>query len=77
MVPLDDMVAAGLYDPERAPAVPVGRSGSDEGDGSGDVELVRALARIAALEDIVARQDEELRFLRDLMARGIGRTGSR
>jgi hypothetical protein len=76
MVPVDDLVAVGMYDPEQR-TVRVEGSGATEWDGSGEVELVRALARIAALEDIVARQDEELRFLRDLMASGVGRTGSR
>ncbi len=76
MVPVDDLVAVGMYDPEQR-TVPVERSGATEWDASGEVELVRALARIAALEDIVARQDEELRFLRELMASGVGRTGSR
>ena len=31
-----------------------------------DIELARARARISALEDLVARQDDELRFLRQL-----------
>ena len=31
---------------------------------SGSIELARAEARIAGLEEIVARQDDELQFLR-------------
>jgi hypothetical protein len=32
------------------------------------VELARAETRICALEDLLARQDDELRFLRQLAA---------
>jgi hypothetical protein len=62
-VPVDDLVAAGLYQPARpdTDAVPplVGESAE-----STRVEQARALAQVVALEDVVARQDDELRFLR-------------
>jgi hypothetical protein len=66
LVPVGDLVAAGLYDPAandegalrpalgQSPASPV------------NMELARAQARITALEELVARQDDELRFLRQL-----------
>jgi hypothetical protein len=37
------------------------------------MELARAQARIAALEDLVARQDDELAFLRQLTVDTLGR----
>jgi hypothetical protein len=66
LVPVGDLIAAGLYDPGaknegalrpalgQSPAPPV------------SMELARAQARITALEELVARQDDELRFLRQL-----------
>ena len=67
MIPADDLVDTGLWQPPEqidgpAPgpqsAVPVGSSEPTT------VELARAEARIAGLVEIVARQDDELRFLR-------------
>jgi hypothetical protein len=62
-VPVDDLVAAGLYQPAgpdtNAVPPPAGESAE-----STRVELARALAQVVALEDVVARQDDELRFLR-------------
>lgn len=66
-IPADDLVDAGLW---RAPeqiggaapgpqsAIPVGSVEPTP------VELARAETRIASLEEVVARQDDELRFLR-------------
>ena len=71
MIPIADLVVAGLYDP-AAGAMPVApaeaRAPAPEGPGAAptSMELARAQARIAALEDLVARQDDELRFLRQL-----------
>jgi len=74
-VPVDDLVAAGLYQPagQDADAVP---QLADEGAESASVELARALARVAALEDVVARQDDELRFLRQLTVETLGKRGA-
>ncbi len=74
-VPVDDLVAAGLYQPAgpEAGAVPLL---AGEGAESASVELARALARVAALEDIVARQDDELRFLRQLTVETLGKRGA-
>ena len=75
VIPLDDLVAAGLCAPEQDSA----RFGSDAGPGDADgspgspsVELARALVRVGALEDLVARQDDELRFLRRLALDTLG-----
>jgi hypothetical protein len=40
------------------------------------MELARAQARIAAFEELVARQDDELRFLRQLTTDTLGRRAS-
>ena len=53
----------------------------DQPDGQNHVqpvsmELARAEARITALEDLVARQDDELRFLRQLTTDTLGRRAS-
>jgi excisionase family DNA binding protein len=72
-VPVDDLVAAGLYDEavedRAAPRSP--RTDADAKPVS--MELARAQTRIAALEELVARQDDELRFLRQLTVDSVGR----
>lgn len=71
-VPIDDLIAAGLYDPvDRQPDCPGPRPAAESQRPAG-IELARAQARIAALEDLVARQDEELRFLRQLAVDTLG-----
>jgi hypothetical protein len=66
-IPADDLVAAGLYQPPEhiggaSPAPP--SATPVESAEPAPVELARAEARIAGLEEVVARQDDELRFLR-------------
>lgn len=59
-IAIDDLAAAGLLlpaDHHHDPGVPADVTGSR-------IELARAQARVSALEDVIARQDEELRFLR-------------
>jgi hypothetical protein len=67
-IPADDLVAAGLCQPPaqtdgQAPVpsseIPVGSL-----EPAAVIELTRAETRIAGLEEVVARQDDELRFLR-------------
>jgi hypothetical protein len=77
-IPTEDLIASGLYHPVGRSDDPV-LSSPSEGEtpppGATEpaaVELARAQARVAALEDVVARQDDELRFLRltvDTLAR--------
>jgi hypothetical protein len=66
-IPADDLVDTGLWQPSEqvdgpAPgphsAIPVGSAEPTA------VDVARAEARIAGLEEVVARQDDELRFLR-------------
>lgn len=66
-IPADDLVVAGLYQPPEhiggaSPAPP--SATPVESAEPAPVELARAEARIAGLEEVVARQDDELRFLR-------------
>lgn len=66
-IPTADLIAAGLCvasqaDDKQAPATTADHGAADAGDAA--IELARAEARIAGLEALVARQDDELRFLR-------------
>ena len=76
-IPTADLAAAGLYDPVTpahavASAPPPGTA-AEVPDG---LALARAEARIAALEDLVARQDAELAFLRQLATDTLSRKAS-
>ncbi|MHB1931112.1 MAG: helix-turn-helix domain-containing protein [Acidimicrobiales bacterium] len=76
VIPLDDLLAAGLYRPVN----PDGPAPSPEEAGDPAepiaVELVRALAKVAALEDLVARQDDQLAFLRQLTVDTLAKRGT-
>jgi hypothetical protein len=77
-IPAEDLIASGLYHPADRSDDPVPSPPPDDDTSSplasdpAAIDLVRARARVAALEDVVARQDDELRFLRltvDTLAR--------
>ena len=73
-VPVGDLVAAGLYDSDANVPPDAGRPPRpDTAAPTEATALARAEARIAALEDLVARQDDELAFLRQLTADTLGR----
>jgi excisionase family DNA binding protein len=76
-LPIDDLIAAGLYDPIRGTVSTAAPTPEGVDASAVTVELARALARVAALEDVLARQDDELRFLRQLTADSFAKTGSR
>jgi hypothetical protein len=66
-IPADDLLAAGLYQPSEqvdGPAPGPHSATPVESVEPTAAELARAEARIAGLEEVVARQDDELRFLR-------------
>ncbi len=80
MIPIADLVVAGIYDP-AAGAMPGALSAAPEQPGDPcaapvSMDLARAQARIAALEDLVARQDGELAFLRQLATDTLSRKAS-
>ncbi|MDA8356793.1 MAG: helix-turn-helix domain-containing protein, partial [Actinomycetota bacterium] len=68
LIAVDDLAAAGLLRPEGTGGDTAPEAGADHrGEASSAaVELARAEARICALEDLLARQDDELHFLRQL-----------
>ena len=74
-IPLDDLLAAGLYRPvdPGGPPPPLEEPGDPAEPIA--VELVRALAKVAALEDLVARQDDQLAFLRQLTVDTLAKRG--
>lgn len=70
LIAVDDLAAAGLVRPDGAagdttPEAGAGRTGELP---TAAVELARAEARLGALQDLLARQDDELAFLRQLAA---------
>lgn len=77
-IPTEDLIASGLYhpadrsdDPQPPPPAPDDETPPVATEPAA-LELARAQARVAALEDVVARQDDEMRFLRltvDTLAR--------
>jgi hypothetical protein len=75
MVPAEELAPAGLGPGDAAgePLEPEA-SGNAGVDDELTVELAETRAQLAAIRDVVARQDAELRFLRQLLAEAIGRT---
>jgi excisionase family DNA binding protein len=74
MIPADDLVTAGLASADLVTSAAAG--GEDETIEPASLELARAEARVTALEELVARQDDELRFLRQLTTDTLGRRAS-
>ena len=76
LVAVDDLAAAGLLRPDRTESDAAPEDGAlRTGDlaSAAAVELARAEARLDALEDLLARQDDELAFLRQLAAENLKR----
>lgn len=75
-IPADDFAAAGFAPPDAVPdseeSPPAGRAD----DGPVELSLARAEARITALEDLLARQDAELAFLRQLAVDTVAKKAS-
>lgn len=75
-IPTDDLLAAGMY---RAAGPDGTAPPAEEGEGRPivpiAVDLAGALARVAALEDLVARQDDQLAFLRQLTVETLAKRG--
>lgn len=67
VIPLADLVAAGLYRPAQPGDVMMPEAPADDLPAEMEhpaLQLARAETRVAGLEALVARQDDELRFLR-------------
>ena len=67
VIPLANLVAAGLYHPAQPGDVLTAEAPADDPPAEIEhpsLQLARAETRIAGLEALVARQDDELRFLR-------------
>jgi excisionase family DNA binding protein len=76
-IPIDDLAEAGMYQPEGHQTTAVAEpKTAEEAAEPGVVELARALARVAALEDLVARQDDQLAFLRQLTVDTLAKRGA-
>lgn len=73
-IPVDDLAAAGLLLPSEERLDAADPAPADLAEAR--VELARTQAKLAALEDLVARQDEELRFLRRLAADALAGKGT-
>ena len=75
LIALDDLAAAGLLRPEGTDGDARPEAGADHGGTGSSVvmALARAEARISALEDLLARQDDELAFLRRIAADHLGK----
>lgn len=74
LIAVDDLAAAGLLRPEGtdSAAAPEASAGPVEAP-SAALALARAESRVSALEDLLARQDDELAFLRRLAAENLRR----
>ena len=75
LVAVDDLAAAGLLRPEGTHGDAGLEADADHGGevSAAAVELARAEARLGALQDLLARQDDELAFLRRLAAGQLGK----
>jgi len=75
-IPADDLAAAGFAPPATIPDSQDSPLAARPDDGPVDLALARAEARISALEDLLARQDAELAFLRQLAADAVAKKAS-
>jgi len=75
VIPTDDLIGADLYRPLDI-AAPADSIEADQATEPAAVQLARALARVAALEDLVARQDDQLAFLRQLAVDTLTKRGA-
>ena len=77
-IPSSSLAAAGLQPPglgETDAAAGRAADAFENMDEGCMVEMAATEAKLAALADLVARQDEELRFLRQLLAEAIANGG--
>jgi hypothetical protein len=77
LVPASSLAASGLGPGLVGEPEPVGMTPDPEPEEGAAAELAAAQARISALTELVGRQDEELRFLRQLLADAVAKRGAR
>ena len=70
IIPAEALRAAGLT-PVDTPDQAAAEDARPQGDALAPVELAAAQAQIAALRELLARQDDELKFLRHLLTDGL------
>jgi excisionase family DNA binding protein len=75
-IPAADLDDAGFLATPGTESVEAGAPGDGGAEEPVDLVLARAEARIAALEDLVARQDAELAFLRQLAVETVSKKAS-
>ena len=77
VIPSDDLIEAGLCRPPGRGVTPPDKPAEmDQAAELTAVQLAGALARVAALEDLVARQDDQLAFLRQLAVDTLTKRGA-
>ena len=76
LVPASSLAASGLGPGPVDTADPVVWAPDPEHEEGVGSELAAAQGRVAALTELVARQDEELRFLRQLLADAVAKRGA-
>jgi len=77
LVPASSLAASGLGPGLVGEREPVCMTPDPEPEEGVAAELAAAQARISALTELVGRQDEELRFLRQLLADAVAKRGAR
>ena len=77
LVPASSLAASDLAPGRDGQPQPVGMAPDPEPEEGVGAELAAAQARISALTELVGRQDEELRFLRQLLADAVAKRGAR
>lgn len=75
LIAVDDLAVADLLPADHAGAEATMAGGVAGDPSTAVVELARAEAQLSALHDLLARQDDELRFLRQLAADQLRRAG--
>ncbi len=75
-IPAGDLDDAGFLPASDTEPIGAGEPGDGNAEVPTDLALARSEARIAALEDLVARQDAELAFLRQLAVDTVAKKAS-
>jgi hypothetical protein len=77
LIPASSLAASGLNPGPGDQGDAISSQAGPEPEDGKEVELAGTQARIAALTEVVGRQDDELRFLRQLLAEAVAKRGAR